>query len=423
MRKIAKIAIPCFSLSLLISPAFGQATPAVSQSASYQGFELPSALGDLNYSLNASQFASSGYGNGSGSVTATSIGGDLGLLTNSEVHPFSLVYSGGYQLYEPTRPSSVYQSLGASQVYHTRRLTYLLSDSMSFVPQTPTTGLSGVVGVGDVGLSPISPGDGVLTTQASRFNNYASGSVSGQLNGPTSLSVSGTYGFLHFLGNDAANRAARNSNAGFGASLGRRLDALNSLSLSYNYSIFMYPQSNQSLGSQGLMAGWSRTWSRKLSTSLSAGPQRVSGVGNSVATYDVSVGASANYAGERGASSLSYSRGITTGNGLSQGATNDTLGLSTSRNLGPVWHGSAAVGFSRSVGLKVFTATPPTYKSVFASGQLNRGLGRHFSLFLSYSFEDQLPTGGTSSLALNGHSQTFSVGMSYSPMAIHFGGH
>ena len=58
------------------------------------GFNLPTHVGSLAYSLTGSELIETGYG--TGSVYASSvISGNLAYLSKSEQAPFSLVYSGG----------------------------------------------------------------------------------------------------------------------------------------------------------------------------------------------------------------------------------------------------------------------------------------------------------------------------------------
>ena len=46
-------------------------------------------------------------------------------------------------------------NMSVSQGYIARNWVFNISDSFSFLPQSPTTGLSGIAGVGDLGSTPV----------------------------------------------------------------------------------------------------------------------------------------------------------------------------------------------------------------------------------------------------------------------------
>ena len=86
-----------------------------------------------------------------------------------------------------------YQNLAVSQKLITGKWVLGLSDSVSFLPQSPTVGLSGIAGVGDIGAGPIDgpgsgPAGGILTYSGSRLSNHLSGSMERLLTGKTSIS-------------------------------------------------------------------------------------------------------------------------------------------------------------------------------------------------------------------------------------------
>jgi hypothetical protein len=123
------------------------------------GFSLPSAEGTLTYSLSASESFLTGS-EASGTDTTTSLSGSLGYLSSSPNKPFSLVYSGGY-LYSTVSGypgSSTFQNLAASQVVTTKNWNFVVDDAVSYLPEAPTTGLSGIPGVGDIGVVPVQIG-------------------------------------------------------------------------------------------------------------------------------------------------------------------------------------------------------------------------------------------------------------------------
>src|SRR5450756_165064 len=150
---ILPIAILCCTYSSL----HAQATPAatVSTPAYNPGPALPMIDGNFQYALTASEIVQFGYSGSTGQSYLTSLSGDVEYLSKSRVRPFSLLYAGGL-LYSTfaAQGVSTFQSLSASQGLVMGRWAMGVSDSVSYLPQTPTIGLSGIPGVGDVGLQP-----------------------------------------------------------------------------------------------------------------------------------------------------------------------------------------------------------------------------------------------------------------------------
>ena len=174
------------------------------------GFSLPRIGGSLTYGLNASELISNGFYNNSGIGETTNFGGDLAYVSKSEHHPFSAVYAGGVLIANSGQPTTAYQSLSFSQVLSTKNWNIVASDSVSYLPESPAVGLSGIPGVGDLGVDPINgslgpaPGLGILTTYGPRVSNSTTGTASRVLSGRLSVNISGAYGIQRFIGDNAS---------------------------------------------------------------------------------------------------------------------------------------------------------------------------------------------------------------------------
>src|SRR5579871_641093 len=94
------------------------------------------------------------------------------------------------------QPSYGFASLGLSQLFNVGRWNITLADSVNYLPETATPGLSGVPGVGDLGVQPVQvgpdTGQGVLTNFSPEVTNNAGGSVARQITGKTALNGSGS---------------------------------------------------------------------------------------------------------------------------------------------------------------------------------------------------------------------------------------
>jgi hypothetical protein len=418
MKKIAQIAGPLMSVAIVISPALGQATQPVSSAASYVGFELPSDPATMTYSLTGGQHYGVGTGGTAYDNGSANVSGNVGILTGSLIAPFSLTASAGYQIPDSGGSRHFFDSISASQQYSTESWHYLAVDSFSYLPETASVGLSGIPGVGDVGGGS-NGGDGILSYDESRINNSSLGSVTRVLTGRMSLSMNGSYS-LHRLVDEQANSSGLNGSSwSIGSTLSRQVNALNTVDLSYSYGASNYGAAGTSYTLHSLSVAWERSWSPRLKTTLGGGPELVSG-GRLVA----SVQASATYDWERGGSSVSYTRGVVSGGGVTTGATQDAVSGSYSHPLGYAWHGSADVGYHRSSSVQIGPIVPNRYNTVTSSFQLGRALGRHFSCYGSYTVLRQSVTNpAATTLALNGLNQIVAFGITYSPSAIRLARH
>jgi hypothetical protein len=82
----------------------------------------------------------------------------------------------------------------------------------------------------------------------------------------------------------------------------------------------------------------------------------------------------------------------------------------------------ANAGYSRSSGLPtVLNPTSYTTNALVGGVQINRSILRNLSGYFSYTAQRQTVAGPVSSNALNGLTQSFAAGISYSPSGLHFG--
>jgi hypothetical protein len=246
------------------------------------GFSLPSVEGTLTYSLSASESFLTGYQN-SGADTTTSLSGSLGYLSSSPDKPFSLVYSGGY-LYStvPGYPgSSTFQNLAASQVVTTKNWNFVVDDAVSYLPEAPTTGLSGIPGVGDIGVTPVQIGDeptqSILTNYATRVGNGLNGGATRKINASWAVNGSASWQILHFFGDEGINSSSESGSVG----PTYRIDARSSASANVTYSYIndSFLGKSYPFETEGISLQYQRQVSRFFSIAVTAGPQRTFGSG------------------------------------------------------------------------------------------------------------------------------------------------
>jgi hypothetical protein len=405
------------------------AAQAVPAAASSPHFTLPTIQGTLNYSVSLTQRESIGYNGENASNSSTSISGNLGFLSASETHPFSAVYSGGYLSGTAAGTSPFFQNLALSQSYQTKNYSFVAADSLSYLPNTPAIGLSGLPGLGDLGAAPLgglpgSSGQDALSQLATHISNNASGTAERRLTGSTEVDLSGAYDTERFLGSVSAIQS--NQYSGTGA-LSHRINARSSLAASYTYGQFSYIGESFSFVSQGVSAQYARQVTRKVHVLLAAGPQRIGaspllGIPSSI-SYTANLALT--YAGEFTSASLSYNRATTSGSGLTFGSRNDTASLTLSRRLLRSFDSSLAFRYGSTNSLQTQTLAPLDSQAYIASLQLNRTLTRTTSLYVSYSAIEQSYSGAAAGALnpLGGLSQTIALGLTYSPRSFHYGPH
>jgi hypothetical protein len=370
----------------------------------------------------------------SGAVASTNLSGDVEYLSTSTVHPTTLLYGGGVLFSSQAgQRTSTFQSATASQGLVGGGWAVGVSDSLSYLPQSPTTGLVGIPGVGDIGLQPVPdptlPAQSILTNYGKRLSNSVSGNVERKLGGRNSVSGSASYGILRFVGSNATGTTNLDSNQLSGeVGVNRRLNPRSSVSLSGQYATFSYEANPTSFTTRGLSLQFTRQLSRTLSLQASAGPQWVNGFGavnpsSSAITQipsrlSLQAGTSLLLTRKSSSVSLAYSRGVTNGSGVQLGSTADNVSLSAQRTYGRDWSASATGAFAHNSGLVDNYGTSTFY----AGTQVSRRLLRPLSGFVSYTgIHQSINTALMAQNAFSGFSQVFAIGITFAPRQTRLG--
>jgi hypothetical protein len=438
MKDVMKIRIAVSLLVLTMgSISHGQAIPAggTSMGPNNSGPNLPSLDGILHYALSASEVIQYGY-YGAGDVThSTVLSGDVAYTAKSTVRPFNLLFAGGVILGNQSgQGTTYYTSASVSQGYVTRSWVFNISDSVSFLPQSPTTGLSGIAGVGDIGSLPVQgpvegPAGGIFSNAGNRVANSLTGSVERQISHDTSISGVGSWSVLHFLDDGDGLNFTEISGV---VAINRRLDARSSVSLDAVYSTFSYgAESGQpDIESRGINLSYQRVLSRTLSMSVSAGPQWISSSNSTLipSSLNASVSANLSYARRNTNASVGYFHGVNAGSGVLAGALSDNVFAGAGHTFGRKWLASLNVGYSHSTGLTQLSngssviPVNEVYNTVFGGAQLTRAINTHFSGYVSYTAQNQSSNYALGAQnALNGTSQTFGIGITFTPTSTRLG--
>jgi hypothetical protein len=452
MKEVMKIRVvisTLFLISTMGSFACGQAVPAGTATISLDPNPL-TLDGGFRYALSASEIVQLGY-YGSGEVTSSSaLSGDIAYTTQSLVHPFSLTFAGGVIFPNQSEQGvRTYVNVTASQGYTTRHWVFNLTDTFSFLPESPTTGLSGIAGVGDIGVIPVQgpgtgPAGGILTVSGDRIGNSLRGSAEREIGRATSISGMGSWMVLHLLDNSQAEGLDYSQTAGTVA-LNRRFDTRNSGSVSAVYTAFDYsgqqqggPNEPTSFQTRGINVSYQRVLSRTLSAGGSVGPLWVSSSNSALipSSLDVAGSARLEYSSGRSTSaSLYYTRGVNGGSGVIPGALADSVGLGAGRAYGRNWVVSLDGAYTRTSGLtdlagpgspegspNPVTPTHEVYQTVYGGVQLRRRFSTNFSGFLTYTAQHQTTNYSLSTQnVLSGTAQTFGIGVTFAPRSTSLG--
>lgn len=419
------------------SMAYGQAIPAgPSMTAPNLGPNLPSLDGILHYALSASEILQYGY-YGSGVVShSTTLSGDIAYTAKSTVRPFSMLLNAGVILgNQAGQGTGFYTSATASQGYVTRHWNLYVADTVSVLPQSPTVGLSGIAGTGDLGSVPVQgpsegPAGGILSTSGQRISNTLSGGVERLLTRDTSISGSGAWSILHFPNNsDGLDWSSVLGEVG----LNHRLDARSSMSVNAVYTTFDYGSNGSSFNepnieTRGLNLAYQRVLTRAVSVGVSAGPQWVSSSDSTLVPDSLNAAVSANLSYQRHftTASLSYTHGVNAGSGVLPGALADNFSAYAGHTYGRKWVASLTATYSHTSGLTRLNngvSSAPVqevFDTVYGGAQLTRGFGQHFSGYISYAAQNQTSnlSVGSPNAAPNatlGTAQTFGIGVTYTP--------
>lgn len=398
-------------------------------------FHIPLGDGTIHYDLMASEMLENGAGitgGGSSWDSMANAGGDLSYTSKSVSKPFNLLYSGGYYWTSiPGMSSTTYQNLTLSQGIVHSTWSLGLSDTFSYLPSSPTFGISGIPGVGDMGLQTGQSGSGpaptLLTNYSTMITNTISGTGNHKLDYNTSISLLGSWSVMRFLGNAGLNNTQLNGIA----SLNRVIDARSTAGINYEYSDFTY-QSYSSLNftTQGVNFFLQRQWSRPLSMSISVGPQWVYGANQVLFPTQINISASADisYTKKHKSATIGYSRGAMSGVGVLPGAFENSVQASYQNTYGKNWMSALTAtymqtsGFGNALPGSAISGSNGNIDSEYSGIQITRRLGRDFSTFASYTVENQTyPQSLSTQNAFSGFGQIVSIGVSFSPRSAHLG--
>ena len=359
--------------------------PAQVMPASTGSGGLP-VTGYLHYAIRYGQSAELGskYGDWQTSCSSAS----LSYSNGNQRLPFNMTYIGGYTstISGPPESTGAFQHLSLSQIGAWRKWVMMVSDDVSYRPQSPTTGFSGIPGIGEpIGVfGPYPPSSQtILTLKTPVVDNSANGEIRHILGHGTFFSAGGSSELLRYLDGNGFNTNTQMANAW----VTWRVNARNSLTSEYLFSHFSYPDYGISFQTNSAMFGFTRQWNRKLSTDVSAGPQWTGNSNSSEVPSSIGTAANAalDYHFKLVSVNLIYSRGTNGGAGYLFGSRSDNVSAGISKGFGNNLTVGLEGSYLRTAGLIGNGVIDAKYGGVQAS----RRVGRYLSVFANYTAMDQ----------------------------------
>ena len=324
------------------------------------------------------------------------------------------------------------EELGLEQKVTWKRGELGIRDAFSYQPEGTFGSAYGSVSETGAGLGGISAFFGGTQLgdlgQVPRIMNLSLADVVETLTPKSSLTVTGGYGFVHFLQNDPATGTSFIGNSQVSGQLGysRILGPHDQGALVYGYQGFQF-STGFTFHTQLIQVMWGHRISGRMDFLIGAGPQftqlnhvpsvvtnptsadtippcGLSGGTLECPTNDFRLGvagrASLRYRFPKFSLDLAYDHYLTSGSGLFAGAESDIARLTATRPFGRVWDAFSDIGYSRNS--RVLSSTCPvgesgascpgvsanTYQYGFAGLGVHRIFGRNFRAFASYQFNE-----------------------------------
>lgn len=343
--------------------------------------------------------------------TTGTLTGSLALQQTKSRSQLGINYSGGGSLFSNVSSSRFsYHRLGFSEQISWRRVTLLLADSMTYLPESSfggggfggiSSGLLGGLGNGSIGtglgggfgggLQPgIVPSQSILTGTGSRISNSAMGQIQIAISPRASMTASGSYGLLRFLESGFIS----SNNYQFSTGYNYKLNPADTIGVVYSMNMLRFGGINRSADFHNIHLAYGRRLTGRLAMRLTGGPQfgtftnPVSGTGNRVSW---SVQSSLLYNFRNTDLGLSYSHGTSSGSGVFVGSDTDRVEGSLSRQLTRMWSGNLVFGFAHNKSIQALNAvaTNRNVNTWYTGFQLRRPLSRKANLDFTYNLTGQ----------------------------------
>jgi len=343
--------------------------------------------------------------------------GEIEYLNGHARTPLNLMYSGGYIAGISGKGSGTgfFQHLMISQGYQARSWSTTLKEELNFYPESPTTGFSGIPGVG---ILPGLPGQGdqpILSLNTLSLYNAVTATFMHTINYDTTFSVDGNYTSVRFPDGGGFDV----NEVGVRPQVRWRLNALNSASVQYVFNRSNYLGSPFVIDTESVQPGLMHVWNRRLTTSASVGPEWTRSNNNFFIPPSTGIAANGEivYTGRSLSASANYYRSVSAGAGLGTqiGIRNNDANAGVSRTFGRDLTIGATASYMNTEGLVLTGVTNGEYGGV----NVTRRFGEFITLSGSYTAIHQTSSLPLEANALKGLSQVIGFSIAYHPRETH----
>jgi hypothetical protein len=427
------------------APALGQTAPILNpdnppvSSLDEAGLEMRSASRSfVSYGLSLSETADTNAGNlnNQGLSSVTHLLGALDLQRFYAKTDFFAEYVGGGAFYSNAqRDVSQLHALGVMGVTRWRSGRLTLRDSFSYLPEgsfsvgafggSPGLGIatgggaSGLAGGGLPGSHFFGNGQFGSVGLTPRLSNSAFADVVQSLTPRSAITIAGGFSNAHFFDNTKIliNSDKVMVEAGFSHMLGRR-DQVGAV---YGFQQFRFPQdAGGQIDAQIFNVRWSHTISGRMTFVGGIGPQHLvieDPFLGTVSQWSANGRASLRYRLTKTSIAATYEKFTSAGSGFFAGADTQAVRLGVTRPLARTWELYLDFGYAHNKRLqsqKGDTGEPgDTFNHTFARAMLRKHLGREFSAFAAYRFNDL--NFDNSATGLNTQRHMASIGLEWHP--------
>lgn len=301
--------------------------------------------------------------------------------------------------------SGLFDRLDATETFSARRWQLLLSDELFYLPESESgfVGFSGLGGIGPSlaagavsgpqGLDSIFlPNQSILTGNVRRVSNIAVAQAQNSVGSRSTISLTGSYGGLYFLGPGFIDSSFVSGIAAYN----RAMTARDELGFEYVYQFFNLGSrgafSGGQFSNQGIVLTYRREVSRRFSLNVLAGPflNQTNLAGTSSRTKLAwTAHATLEYRSERTDAELQYQSHVSGGAGVLPGAQNNTASLTVGRRVSPRTHVSADLDYTFNTSLIRVSQGASRYGTWLGGLTLNRGLSDSWDLFFGSNYQRQ----------------------------------
>ncbi len=423
-------------------PGFGtqDAPPPVNENPPISGLDMPNLephaapLSYLQAGAHVFESVDSNVQNtlgGSGTHTITNALGSVELQRLWRNYDLALDYLGGVGYYNAQGVGlKQIEELGVNQKINWKRGHLGVRDAFSYQPEGTFGSAYGSVATSGAALGGQSAFFGGTALgalgQVPRIMNISLVDVVENLSPKSSVTVTGGYGFVHFLGSDPTlgNSFIGNSQVSGEVGYDRLLGPHDQAAVVYGYQGFHF-STGLNFHSNVIQVMWGHRISGRMDFVIAAGPQFIQlnhvpvEVSSPTSSDCVLVGISPNllfecptndsrisaagrmslrYQLRRISLDLNYSHYTTGGSGFFAGAESDIARLSATRQLGRRWTGFTDIGYSHNRRLLVSNCalgtpsascpgvTANSYQYGFAGLGMRRMITRSLRVFASYQY-------------------------------------